>query len=215
METIAKETLKKVGSNELRTLSEKYKNFQNELSKLVTHRQNLIEEQRQARNEYHGLLTQWQNFKELDMEDKAKALEPRLRALRSKTEGFKIESNEQSLDVVKEKIALTPDNQLHILADEIYQEGIEKMETLKPEIELITNEIEEAKKQYLGKIEKAGNIYRKIWDIYLIAKRVEGCLPPEKRNSGGKKPRNIPNWNEFEISEKELFSAYGRKPFVG
>lgn len=58
---------------------EKFKEFQGEVGKILTHRQNLIEEQRTAHNEYHKLLTQWQDHMELNESEKAKALEPRLR----------------------------------------------------------------------------------------------------------------------------------------
>lgn len=68
-----------------------------------------------------------------------------------------------------------------------------------------------AKEAYLKAVEDAGNSYRSLFDTFLMVRRAEEMLPDKK----AKKPARIPNWSDYEISEKALSKAYGTKPFTG
>lgn len=194
------------------TLKERFKAFQGEITKISTRQRDLVESQRETYNEYHRLLAEQQELVTLDEGEAAGQLEPKIKALRAKVDNFQKEIEELSVEKIKEAISRHPNSKMHQMAEEIQKEGLEQMDVLQKELEPATSEIEKVKEHYLEVVGKIGNCYRGIVDLYVMVQRAEGVLPQEKRKS--KRPSRIPQWIDYEIPEKELSLAYGKRPFI-
>lgn len=193
------------------SLKERFRTFQGELSGISTRQREYAEQQREVYLNYHRLITERQELLALNDKEAAGKFDKEIQSLKKKLDEYQFKIDELDLEKIKEIISKHPDTKLHQLALSIQEEGVKQMETLQTEINQTNNEISEAKTLYLRAVEKAGKQYRELSDVAVMLKRIEEVLPTKR----AKHLPSIPDWSAFEISEKELFSAFGRKPFTG
>lgn len=177
------------------TIKENFKELQSERGKISIRHNEVMESQRQAYLQYHGLVSEREELLIIGEDEKTRGLDSKIKSLRSQVDKFEKEISDLSPERIKSVVSKHPDSQPHKMALSIQ----------------IHSDVLKAKEAYLKAVESAGNSYRTLFDTFLMVKRAEGMLPERK----AKKPARIPNWSDFEVSEKELSRSFGSRPFTG
>lgn len=196
---------------------EKNHEFQTALKSIGSKRTDFLIEEAAVWREYNDAIKNFRELQSIGETDAAEQYRPTIARLSERIDLIKseLELIGNDADELFSVIAKHPESKLHKLAFEVQQSAIEEITELKNDIPALETELEAAKAEYLRIVEKLGASYRAWAEIYVAGKRAERMLSEDEQSIAPLRPRNMPGWASFEISEDEISAAYGTSSYIG